>query len=87
LQLVAGYLSLQVLLQPFEWIVFDVLPYFVIILLITDYMVVISSLPYVFAVLFIAKPFQCTNELRNYGVALLTSRRDSRPRLSVNRDQ
>lgn len=35
--------------EPFSWIVFNILPYFVVILLIADYMVIIGTLEYSFA--------------------------------------
>ena len=45
--------------EPFPWIVFDVLPYFVIVLLIADHMVIIGALENFFANIPVTKPFEC----------------------------
>ena len=53
--------------HPFSWIVFDVFPGFVIILLVADHMIVISGLPDVLAVFLVAKPFECSHKSCNHG--------------------
>lgn len=45
--------------KPFPGVILNILPYFVMILLIADDMVVISLLPYIFTIFLIAKPFEC----------------------------
>ena len=53
--------------HPFSWIVIDVFPSLVIILLVADHMIVISGLPDVLAVFLVAKPFECSHKSCNYG--------------------
>ena len=53
--------------HPFSWIVIDVFPNLVIILLVSDHMIVISGLPDVLAVFLVAKPFECSHKSCNYG--------------------
>ena len=62
--------------EPFSWIVFDILPYFVVILLVADHMIVISGLPDVLAVFLVAKPFECSHKSCNHGCP---GRRDTPP--------
>ena len=49
--------------DPFAWVIFDVFPNLVIILLIADHMVIIPGLPDILAVFLVAKPFECRYEL------------------------
>ncbi len=49
--------------DPFSGIILDALPYFIIISLIANHMVVISALPYIFSVFLIAKPLECAYKL------------------------
>ena len=53
--------------HPFSWIVIDVFPNLVIILLVADHMIVISGLPDVLAVFLVAKPFECSHKSCNHG--------------------
>ena len=62
--------------HPFSWIVIDVFPSFVIILLVADHMIVISGLPDVLAVFLVAKPFECSHKSCNHGCP---GRRDTPP--------
>ena len=65
--------------HPFSWIVIDVFPSLVIILLVADHMIVISGLPDVLAVLLVAKPFECSHKSCNHGCP---GRRDTPPGVS-----
>ena len=62
--------------HPFLWIVIDVFPSLVIILLVADHMIVISGLPDVLAVFLVAKPFECSHKSCNHGCP---GRRDTPP--------
>ena len=68
-----------VLNDPFARIIVDILPNLIIILLISDHVIVITGLPNIFPVFFIAKSLERTDEPCNCGCP----RRDSRPRVSV----
>ena len=65
--------------HPFSWIVIDVFPSLVIILLVADHMIVISGLPDVLAVFLVAKPFECSHKSCNHGCP---GRRDTPPGVS-----
>ena len=65
--------------HPFLWIVIDVFPGVVIILLVADHMIVISGLPDVLAIFLIAKPFECSHKSCNHGCP---GRRDTPPGVS-----
>ena len=65
--------------HPFFWIVIDVFPSLVIILLVADHMIVISGLPDVLAVFLVAKPLECSHKSCNYGCP---GRRDTPPGVS-----
>ena len=65
--------------HPFSWIVIDVFPNLVIILLVADHMIVISGLPDVLAVFLAAKPFECSHKSCNHGCP---GRRDTPPGVS-----
>ena len=67
--------------HPFSWIVIDVFPGLVIILLVADHMIVISGLPDVLAVFLVAKPFECSYKSCNHGCP---GRRDTPPGVSVS---
>ena len=56
---------------------------FLIVIAITNYMVVETSLPNVFAILLIAKTLECRYKLRAYAIGSFNICRDRRPRLSV----
>ena len=78
-----GRVSLRVLSllchHPFSWIVIDVFPGLVIILLVADHMIVISGLPDVLAVFLVAKPFECSHKSCNHRCS---GRRDTPPGVS-----
>ena len=67
--------------HPFSWIVIDVFPGLVTILLVTDHMIVISGLPDVLAVFLVTKPFECSHKSCNHGCL---GRRDTPPGVSVS---
>ncbi len=69
----------SVLHEPFPGIIFNILPNFIIILLIADHMVIIPALPDIFAVFLVAKPFECPNESGDHRCP----RRDTPPGVSV----
>ena len=58
---VLGY----VINNPFFRVVFNIFPNLIIIVLVANYMVVISLLPNIFAVFFVAKPFKCAYKTCN----------------------
>ena len=64
---------------PFGWVIFDVFPNFVIILLISYHMVIIPALPNIAAVFFVTKPFECSCKPGD----LRCPRRDTPPGVSV----
>ena len=67
--------------NPFLWIVFDILPYFIIILLITNQVVIITRLPNVATIFFVAKAFERTDKLcKRWGPLC----RDTPPGVSVS---
>ena len=80
-----GRVSLRVLSllchHPFSWIVIDVFPNPVIILLVADHMIIISGLPDVLAVFLVAKPLECSHKSCNHGCP---GRRDTPPGVSVS---
>ena len=65
--------------DPFARIIVDILSNLVIILLITDHVIVITGLPNIFPVFFIAISLERTDNPCNSGCP----RRDTRPRVSV----
>ena len=56
---------------------------FFIVIAVTNYMVVETSLPNIFAILLIAKTLECRYKLRAYAIGSFNICRDRRPRLSV----
>ena len=70
--------------QPFLWVVFYVLPYFIIVLLISDYVVVKPLLPDVLAVFLITKPLESSYKAGDYGGPFVAFCRDTPPGVSVH---
>ena len=73
-------LFLHLLQEPFSRVLVDVVPDFVIVLLVTDHMVVITFLPDVFTIFLVAKPFQGSYKTGNCGGPF---RRDTPPGVSL----
>ena len=79
-----GYFRFTVLHGPFSGIIINIFPNIIIILLISDHMVIIGSLPDILTVFLIAKPLERSNKLRNFCVSVVLLRRGRPPGLPVD---